>query len=152
MWNAIKPTASQARRVFLAILCCACATAVGCEGGSKPGTARLQGKITIDGQPPPPGALGTISFRATGPGQASSTSAEIIDGEYDCPDVPQGDVTVFIQLVQPTGKTIDEGGRQYPELRNLVPSKYDLGINLEISGSNPNQNFELATNDSANNS
>jgi hypothetical protein len=129
-------------------LLCALLAVTGCGSGRKPGTARLEGNVTIDGQPPPAGAIGSISFRATGPGQAASTSAQIVDGKYKCDNVPMGDIVVFVQLVQDTGKMVSEGGRSYPELRNLVSSKHDNGINLKITDDNSSQNFELAGNTS----
>ncbi|HEX2475648.1 MAG TPA: hypothetical protein VHK01_12935 [Lacipirellulaceae bacterium] len=125
---------------------------VGCNGGRKPGTARLEGQITLDGQPPPAGAVGSISFRATGQGQAASTSAQIVDGEYKCDNVPLGDVVVFVQLILETGKTITEGGRSYPERRNLVSPKHDQkGIELKVTDDNSNQDFDLEGNTIANN-
>jgi hypothetical protein len=133
----------SARGAAFVALLCLLAAITGCPDGRKPGTAHLQGQITINGQPPPADAMGSISFRATGPGQAASTSAQIVDGKYDCDDVPLGDVVVFVQLVQQTGKMVNEGGRSYPELRNLVSPKFDNGINLKITDDNSNQDFEL---------
>jgi len=60
-----------------------------------------------------------------------------------------GDVVVFVQLVQPTGKMVSEGGRSYPELRNLVSSKYDQGIKLNVTDDNSGQDFELEGNTTA---
>jgi hypothetical protein len=140
---AFSATAKQA--VYVALLC-ALVAAGGCNGGRKPGTARLEGRVTIDGQPPPAGAIGTISFRATAQGQAASTSAQIVDGKYKCDDVPLGDIVVFVQLVQKTGKMVSDGGRSYEELRNLVSSKHDNGINLKIADDNSSQDFELQGN------
>jgi hypothetical protein len=140
--------ATAARAVFVALLC-AIVAATGCNSGRKPGTARLEGRVTIDGQPPPAGAIGSIAFRPTGKGQP--TSAQIVDGKYKCEDVPLGDVVASVQLVLPTGKMVSEGGRSFQELRNLVSSKHDQGINLNVTGDNPNQDFELAGNTSANN-
>jgi hypothetical protein len=128
--------------IFVAALLCVVIVIAGCNGGRKPGTARLEGSVTIDGQPPPAEAKGSISFRPTGKGQP--TSAQIVDGKYKCDDVPLGEVVVFVQLVLPTGKMVSDGGRSYPELRNLVSSKYDQGIQLNVTDDNSNQDFELA--------
>jgi hypothetical protein len=143
------PAAMQAH--FVAGLLCVLAAAGGCNDGGKPGTARLEGRITIDGQPPPAGAVGSISFRATGQGQADTTSAQIVDGKYECDDVPLGDVVVFVQLIKETGKTITEGGRSFPERVNFVSSKHDNGINLKVTDDNSNQDFELEGNKAFNN-
>ena len=132
---------------FVATALCILVAVTGCNGGRKPGTARLEGSITVGGQPPPAGAIGSISFRPTGKGQP--TSAQIVDGQYKCDNVPMGDVVVFVQLVQPTGKMVSEGGRSYPELRNLVSSKYDQGIKLNVTDDNSGQDFELEGNTTA---
>jgi hypothetical protein len=118
----------------------------GCNAGSggKP-TAHLSGKVTIDGEPVPSDAWGTITFRATAPGQARDTGADISNGEYDCPDVPLGKVNAFIQVVQATGKMRSEGGRQWPETRNLLAEKYNNEIPLEVTGDNRNQDFALTS-------
>jgi hypothetical protein len=139
---AFAATATQV--FFVAALLCVIVLVSGCNDGRKPGTAHLQGTITIDGQPPPAGAVGSIAFRPTGKGHP--TSAPIVDGKYDCENVPLGDVDVLIQSVLPTGKMISEGGRSYPELRNLISSKYDKGISLKITGDNADQDFELEGN------
>lgn len=140
----IPATAVQA--ALVAALCCILVAVTGCDSGRRPGTARLEGSITIDGQPPPAGAIGSISFRPTGKGQP--TSAQIVNGKYKCDDVPVGDVVVFFQLVQETGRMVSEGGRSYPELRNLVSSKHDNGMNLNVSDDNSSQDFELVGNTS----
>jgi hypothetical protein len=123
--------------VFVAAWLCALLAITGCNGGRKPGTARLEGNITVDGQPPPEGAIGSISFRPSGKGQP--TSAQIVDGKYKCDDVPVGELVVFVQLVQPTGKMVSEGGRSYPELRNLVSSKYDRILSWPVTPSRNNR-------------
>jgi hypothetical protein len=133
---------------LIAILAALVATALaGCGSGSsgKP-TAHLSGTITIDGQPVPANVVGSVTFRPPGTGQASPVTAQVIDGKYDCPNVPQGDVTVFFQLVQQTGKMLGEAGRQYPEIRNLLADKYSVsGIDLNVTDDNSNQNFDLTS-------
>lgn len=136
--------ALSARGTVVAALLCALLAVTGCNDGRKPGTARLGGRVTIDGQPPPAGAIGSIAFRPTGKGQP--TSAQIVDGKYRCDDVPLGDVVASVQMVLPTGKMVSEGGRSFQELRNLVSSKYDQGITLEVTEDNSSQDFELEGN------
>jgi hypothetical protein len=138
------PTTNARGAVLVAVLLCVIVAVTGCNGGRKPGTARLEGRVMIDGQPPPADAIGSISFRPSGKGQP--TSAQIIDGNYKCDDVPLGDVVVFVQLVVPTGKMVSEGGRSYPELRNLVSSKHNNGINLKVTDDNSSQDIELTGN------
>jgi hypothetical protein len=132
---------------FIAIIPVLVATALaGCGAGSsgKP-TAHLSGTLTIDGQPVPPNTVGSVTFRPPGTGQAAPVTAQVVDGKYDCPNVPQGEVTVFFQLQQ-LGKMIGEPGRQYPERRNLLADKYDVsGIDLKVTDDNSNQNFDLTS-------
>jgi hypothetical protein len=120
---------------------------VGCGKGSsgKP-TAHLSGTITIDGQPVSDNVVGSVTFRPPGTGQASPATAQVIDGKYDCPNAPQGNVTVFFQLIQQTGKMAGDPGRQYPETRNLLAEKYSVsGIDLTVTDDNSNQDFALTS-------
>jgi hypothetical protein len=135
------------RYVIATSLVLAAIVVVGCDtGGSGKPTAHLSGDITIDGEPVPGNAWGTVNFRATGTGQAGqATSAPITDSEYDCPNVPIGNVNVFIQVVQPTGKMASEGGRSWPETRNLIADKYGSGIQIEVTDDNSSQHFELTS-------
>jgi hypothetical protein len=132
---------------LIAIIAASAATALtGCGAGSsgKP-TAHLSGTLTIDGQPVPANTVGSVTFRPPGSGQASPVTAQVVDGKYDCPNVPQGDVTVFFQLQQ-LGKMIGEPGRQYPERRDLLAEKYSVsGIDLKVTDDNSNQNFDLTS-------
>jgi hypothetical protein len=117
---------------------------VGCDqrGSGKP-TAHLSGAVTIDGQPVPSDAWATINFRSASSGQA--TSAQITNSEYDCPDVPLGNVDVFIQILQKTGKMVSEGGRSWPETRSLIAESYNSGLKLDVAGDNSNQDFALTS-------
>jgi hypothetical protein len=120
---------------------------VGCgkNGSGKP-TAHLSGTITIDGQPVPDNTVGSVTFRPSGSGQASPTTAQVIDGKYDCPNAPQGNVTVFFQLVQQTGKMVGDPGRQAPEVRSLLADKYSVsGIDLNVTDDNSSQDFALTS-------
>jgi hypothetical protein len=91
----------------------------------------------------PSDAWATINFSETTTRVA--TSAPITDSKYDAPDVPLGKVNAFIQIVQPTGKMASEGGRSWPETRNLVADKYNRGIQLDVTDDNSDQNFELTS-------
>jgi hypothetical protein len=120
------------------------ATLAGCDkGGSGKPTAHLSGPITIDGQPVPDDAWVTINFRSVSTGQA--TSAQISNSSYDCSDAPLGNVDVSIQILQPTGKMVSEGGRSWPETRSLIADKYASGIKLDVTGDNSNQEFALTS-------
>lgn len=60
---------------------------LGCSGGK----GKVNGKVTLDGQPLP---AGTISFI---PSNGSAVGAEIKDGQYAVERVPVGDVKVTVE-------------------------------------------------------
>ena len=120
------------------------AAACGCGAGSSKPTAHLQGTVTIAGKPIPADAEASVTFKPAKSGQARSTSAMIINGTYDAPDVPTGPVNAYVNIQQPTGREITESvSRPYKEYRSLVPSKYGEGIPLEVKGDKADQNFDL---------
>jgi hypothetical protein len=138
------PTRFSYRGLVAIVLVCAFTAVAGCNAGGSKGTAHLQGTVTIDGKPIPADATTNIMFRATTQGQAKSTSTQIVDGIYDAPDAPLGKVMVYIDIQQPTGKMKREGiGTPYAEYRDLIATKYDEGIPLEVTDDNSKQNFDL---------
>ena len=130
----------------LAILVAALLTHLaGCDKASRSAnTARLKGKITLDGQPIPADSRASITFKPTRSGQAKTTFASIIDGSYDSSETPKGLVKVYISIQQPTGRMISEaGGRPYAEMRSLVPANYTGGFDMDIDADNLNKDFTL---------
>jgi hypothetical protein len=107
-------------------------------------TAHLQGVVTIAGKSLPADALANISFRPTMQGQSRSVGTACVAGKYDCPEVPLGKVKVIISIQHPTGKMISEaGGTPFQEYVSLISDKYGDGIDLDVSGDKPNQDFDL---------
>lgn len=120
------------------------ASVAGCSSGSSKPTAHLSGTITMNGQPLPANATGTIMFRPSKAGMAKTAGVPISDGKYVSPNTPVGDVTVFFSIQEPTGKMIsDSGGPPYAEYRPIVPAEAAAGIALTVSGDNAEQNFDL---------
>jgi hypothetical protein len=116
---------------------------VGCGSGG-PKTAHVKGTVTIGGQAVPADVQGSISFKVTEHDQGKSTSAQIVGGRYDSPKTPTGKLKAFFSIQQPTGKMAREGiGAPYPEYRNLTPAKYETGMDVEITGDNDTQDFDL---------
>jgi hypothetical protein len=103
-------------------------------------TARLEGKVAIDGQPI---LTGRIQFFPKGPGQPDD--ADISDGHYLADRVPLGKVRVTFTAVKETGKMIHEPGHEFPELVSIIPDKYQQGLDIEVSGDNPSQDFVLVS-------
>jgi hypothetical protein len=68
----------------------------------------------------------------------------VANGKYDCPDVPLGKVRVYFSVMRPTGKMITESdNRPFPEVASIIASKYASGIEIDVTGDNSNQNFDL---------
>ena len=40
---------------------------------------------------------------------------------------------------------LSEGGRSWPETRNLLADKYNQGITLDVTDDNSNQDFDLTS-------
>jgi hypothetical protein len=124
-------------------LCLILGAALVCGCGSDKPTypsARLEGKVTVDGQPI---AQGSLQFVPKDLGKASVTSAAIVEGRYVAEAVPRGSVRVLLSASKETGKMVTQYSTPRPEVINLIPNKYRSGISMEVSGDDPNANFEL---------
>lgn len=117
---------------------------VGCDGQSST-TTTLSGQVTIAGQPIPPDAKASVSFRPIGGQKAQPVSALIADGAYRCDDVPLGAVVAEFDIRQPVGpmKTSPRTGAQYQEEKSLVPATHSAGIEFEVKVGEESRNFEL---------
>jgi hypothetical protein len=116
----------------------------GCCGGSSSGnTAHLEGTVTIGGQPLPADAEGAITFRSDSGGAAT---APITQGRYDSPATPKGAVKAYFSISKPTGKTYksERTGAEIEETISIVPASVSGGVDVEVSGDNSDQNFDLA--------
>jgi hypothetical protein len=117
-------------------------TITSCNAGSRPGTAHLEGTVTIDGQPLPADAQASITFRPMSGGR--SAGATVSGGKYVCHDAPLGKVKVYVAVERPTGKMLVESdNRPYPEVASIIASKYSLGIDVDVTGDNRKLDFEL---------
>jgi hypothetical protein len=115
----------------------------GCNAGGRPGTAHVEGTVTINGQPLPADAQANITFAPSTRG-GRSAGAVITNGKYDCPDAPVGKVKVYLSVMRRTGRMITESdNRPYAEMGSIIASKYASGIDAEITGDNANQDFDL---------
>jgi hypothetical protein len=99
----------------------------------------------IGGSPVPSDAEGVVNFRPAVSGLANPTSARIVNGRYDAPDVPIGQVDVTFNIRQPTGQMVDpgDGGRPEPGYRDLVPAAKKSGMSIDVTGDKADMNFEL---------
>lgn len=112
---------------------------LGCS--SQPATIHLHGEVTVDGQPVD---RGNVSFIPESPQQGSAFSTEIRDGRYEA-DVPAGPLRVYFQATRETGRMIDVFGKPQPETENIIPGRYQGGLRIDASTSDPLQNFHLTT-------
>ena len=118
---------------------------VGCGPSSGENVAHLSGEVTLDGKPLPDRSLASVTFRPQSNGKARPVSAEIVQGRYDCPTVPMGDVLAQMSISIPTGRTFrsDRTGENVDELEDVVLASDQVrGISLEVSD-DADVNFQL---------
>ena len=118
------------------------ASIAGCGGSSN--SARLQGTVTLGGQPLPDDLVSAaIIFAPVKRGAQKGVASPIVDGRYDAKDVPKGEVRVSFSLPQPTGKMLQEGGgTPYAEMRDLAPPGAS-GKVITVDGNNSSLDFDL---------
>lgn len=128
-----------------AVSCVLVAVMTGCHSDSSADVAHWSGEITIDGQPLPDDATGTISFRPVGGGTAPAAGAPIENGRYDSPNTPKGSVMVYFDIQQPTGKShySERVGQEIQETKSIVPAEHGQGIQKEVTGDNLEADFDL---------
>jgi hypothetical protein len=135
-----------ARRAKLTHFCCTFAIlfSVGCHSSSNSKAAHIQGAVTIGGRPLPAEVMANISIRPTGVGQGRPVGSTIVDGKFDFPSAPLGKVKVYVDIQHITGKMIKESdGVPFHETKSIISPKYTSGIDLEITGDNLHQDFDL---------
>ncbi len=116
------------------MVCCGCG-----KSAPKNPTAKLAGQVTIDGQPI---AEGRIDFFPTA--QAGQPDGgPIVAGAYEVQRAPLGKVHVSFSAIRESGKILHERDHDFPERVNLIPPKFQTGIEVEVNGDNSALNFEL---------
>ena len=135
--------AHMGHQASLALVALVCVTIAACDTGRRSDTARLQGTVTLVGQPLPADAQANITF-APVEKKGRTAGAVVQNGKYDCPDVPLGKVRVYFSVMRQTGKMITESdNRPFPEVASVIASKYASGIEIEVTDDNSSQNFDL---------
>jgi hypothetical protein len=120
------------------ILLGALATGFGC---GKSG-ARLEGSVTVDGNPI---SEGRLEFLSREPGQRPPVSVAIKDGRYVAPSVPLGKVWVTISATKKTGRMIHEYSQPREEEVSIIPTAYADGFPIEVTADESTRNFELTS-------
>ncbi len=124
--------------LFGALTCATLMTGCGSKGSAA--GARLEGAVTLDGNPI---TEGTLQFVPQQPSKEGPVMAPIKDGRYVAPAVPLGKIRVLVGATKKTGKMIKVYSEPYPEVVSIIPEKYRDGIEINVTGDNANQNFEL---------
>lgn len=117
----------------------------GCGSKSSGPTVKWAGTVTLDGQPIPSDAIGTIIVQTSGQaGQAGSTQGSIVNGQYSLKDVPQGSVLVRFNILQQKPSTRPEdAGRGIIDSTDLTPKKWQKGVEDTATANDTNKNFDL---------
>jgi hypothetical protein len=115
--------------------------ATGCGGSAFP-VSTVEGTVAVDGQPI---EAGTVTFTPLASNTGQAISAEIRDGKYRSDKVPRGKSLVIISAFKDIGEKHVEFGITYPKLKNLVPEKYQAGIELSVDAPELTHNFELVS-------
>jgi hypothetical protein len=91
----------------------------------------------------PADATASITFMPTSREQAPVATVAIVNGAYDSPNTPQGAVKASFSILQPAGpvRQTDRGTSQ--DVKDLVPSNYATGIEIQVSDDNSKQDFDL---------
>jgi hypothetical protein len=111
----------------------------GCGGGS-----RIEGKVTLDGQPVDGGGIAFIDSSG-----GKTASGRIEGGKYSIEaQLPPGSYKVEINWLKPTGKQVQnksDPGTSVDETKQVIPMEYNTNSKLTAdikSGSNT-FNFDL---------
>jgi hypothetical protein len=118
--------------------------AVAAGGCSDPTKARVQGKVTLDGQPLKNGTIEFFPLGKTG----QSAAGPIINGEYEVTKASVGEMRVKINGSEVVGQQKLYDTPDSPtvdQVNNPVPAKYNTNSQLKetlVSGDNE-LNFEL---------
>lgn len=119
--------------------------ALGCAG-EVGNTARLAGKVTLDGKPIPADAQAAITFQPELGSTAKPVTVPIKNSTYDSPNTPRGFVTAIFNLNIPTGKMVmsERIGKEVAELETVTLHADQVGgISLEVESNETIHDFEL---------
>jgi hypothetical protein len=100
----------------------------------------VEGSVTVDGKPL---EKGTINFSTKEQGGGPSATAEIVAGRYQADGVPRGKVLVFFVGTKDTGKQIPFMGKMVPEFVNVIPEKFRMGVDIDITEASMRKDFDM---------
>ena len=111
----------------------------GCSGRGYP-TTKLEGRVTVAGQPV---EQGVITFTPLASNSGAGASAPISSGQYVVESVPLGMVRVHFTAFKKTGRTLLVFGQPTPETVGVIPEKYRAGIEIEVTDAGVRKDFDL---------
>lgn len=129
----------MARRAQVLLLLFLLAVTGGCQSEPSVPSAKISGQVTIGGKPI---EQGNIQFMPQEGNLGSAVPATITNGAYEA-EVPVGKLKAMFYATKPTGKMLPGYSKPEPEIVNIIPPAAQGGIDFEVTGDNPSQNFEL---------
>lgn len=109
------------------------------EGGNYP-SARLEGEVSVDGQPV---GDGTIQFVPQAAEAGPVTQATVLQGRYIATKVPLGKVNA-IPHVTPPAPPAQMTSEYVPPKSVTIPARYQSGFPIEVKG-DMTQDFPMST-------
>lgn len=131
---------------LFAILCVVLAPAAGCgeAGSSDYKSARLEGEVTVDGQPIEDG---TVQFVPANLADGPITQAMIMKGRYVANKVPLGKVTAILRA-NPPAPPAQVTSDYHPPKTVGIPSRYKTGFPIEVKENKADQDFPMSSKES----
>ena len=128
-------------KLGLAAFVLSCALTAGCDTGPGYPCARLEGTVTIDGQPL---AEGGLQFLPNAKSQGPTVGGKIIDGRYAVDGIPLGNVRVLFTSIRKTHKLPPSSdGIEKWATENLIPEQHRAGIEMEVTAERKLHDFKL---------
>lgn len=137
---------SYSRSIYCAIPIIALGLSAGCNQAvnSNYQSARLEGEVTVDGQPIEDG---TVQFVPANLADGPITQAMIMKGRYVANKVPLGKVTAILHANPPAPPTQVTSDYQPPKTVG-IPSRYKSGFPIEVKENKADQDFPMSSKES----
>ena len=96
----------------------------------------------MDGRPVSDGCINFVPLEA---GRGRGATATIAQGHYLAPAVPLGRVRVHFHATKATGRTVIVSELPTPEIIDVIPEQYRVGMEIEVSPGQSKQDFHLVS-------
>ncbi|WP_074309737.1 hypothetical protein [Singulisphaera sp. GP187] len=137
--NALRPISDLIPVIALVLL-------AGCQeaASSNYQSARLEGEVTVDGQPIEDG---TVQFVPANLADGPITQATIMKGRYVANKVPLGKVTAILHANPPAPPAQITSDYQTPKTVG-IPNRYKTGFPIEVKENKADQDFPMSSKES----